>query len=68
MEGSETHEQDGMLDLELLEALSEQLNNAIVPTNTPPEELVQSASGVGHAWGRWSFQSDYSPRERTSAR
>eukprot|EP00975_Prorocentrum_lima_P066260 12908136-Prorocentrum_lima.AAC.1 len=48
MEGSETPAQDDLLDLELLEALSEQLNNAIVPTNTPPEELVQSASSVGH--------------------
>eukprot|EP00975_Prorocentrum_lima_P016449 3486783-Prorocentrum_lima.AAC.1 len=49
MDGSGTHEQKDMLDLEMLEAPSEQLNNAIVPTNTPPGELVQSASSVGHA-------------------
>eukprot|EP00975_Prorocentrum_lima_P019660 4138096-Prorocentrum_lima.AAC.1 len=33
----------------MLEALSEQRNNAIVPTHTPPGELVQSASSVGNA-------------------
>eukprot|EP00975_Prorocentrum_lima_P054864 11502971-Prorocentrum_lima.AAC.1 len=49
MEGSETREQDGMFDLEMLEALSEQLNNIIVPSNTPPGDVMQFASSVGHA-------------------
>eukprot|EP00975_Prorocentrum_lima_P021148 4449552-Prorocentrum_lima.AAC.1 len=33
----------------MLEAISEQLNNAAVPTQTPPGELVRSVSSVGHA-------------------
>eukprot|EP00975_Prorocentrum_lima_P004328 938389-Prorocentrum_lima.AAC.1 len=59
----------------LEEALSEQLNTAIVPLQTPPGELVQSASSVGRAWvdghSRASTpprRTPPNPRERTSTR
>eukprot|EP00975_Prorocentrum_lima_P044282 9283324-Prorocentrum_lima.AAC.1 len=39
MERSEAPEQDDLLDLEMLEALSEQLSNAMVPIHTPPGNL-----------------------------
>eukprot|EP00975_Prorocentrum_lima_P062190 12884332-Prorocentrum_lima.AAC.1 len=62
-----------MLDRELLEALSEELNNASFPSNTPPGELLQSASGVGHAGADClrsrtptpTLRTPPSPRERT---
>eukprot|EP00975_Prorocentrum_lima_P010163 2166298-Prorocentrum_lima.AAC.1 len=56
MEGSATPEQDDLLDFEMLEALSEQFNNAIVPIHTPPGELLQSASSVGHAGADGRFR------------
>eukprot|EP00975_Prorocentrum_lima_P058844 12341368-Prorocentrum_lima.AAC.1 len=67
-----------MLDLEMREALSQQLPDVMVPIHTPPGELVLSASSVGHAGvdGRprastpplHTPPSPRSPRERTSTR
>eukprot|EP00975_Prorocentrum_lima_P065405 12903290-Prorocentrum_lima.AAC.1 len=55
----------------MLEALREQLNNAMVPIHTPPGELVQSASSLHHPREKWSFRSIYStddPPVPTTAR
>eukprot|EP00975_Prorocentrum_lima_P027015 5681959-Prorocentrum_lima.AAC.1 len=49
MDGSDTQEQDDMLDPDILESLSQQLTDVIVPIHTPPGEHVLSASCVGHA-------------------
>eukprot|EP00975_Prorocentrum_lima_P050474 10572464-Prorocentrum_lima.AAC.1 len=63
-----------MLDPELWEALNDKLNNASFPITTPPGELVQSASSVGHAGVNGlrsrtptpTLRTPPSPRERTS--